>query len=550
MDDDGKTSNYHVKKLSETNYRTWSKQLDAILDEKDLLEVVLGTETEPVAPAGTANTAEGTSATITPTAEETEAYEAKLALFKKKVKKARAVIISTISDSVMTYVEDEKNPAEIWGILERKYKPKTRTTLLQAIKEFMNAKMEDGDDVEAHLQRVDRLKRRVEEQGEQVTDTVYNGVLLNSVSDSEVYATAVKVLEGDANLTPEIIINRLLEEKRKLGLDDAGKLKLAMLTNQSRGQNRTGTKKSQKTKNDKKSVNCDHCNKAGHTEDKCWTKHPHLKPSKTPKPSEPRVSMRATVSLGESKSSSDKWYIDSGASDHFSPFRDLFNDVETFSKPDVIETAEGTSVYGVGKGSIEIIVMIGDSPCPVILEDVIYAPKMSSNLISTTTLMDRGYEISMRPGDGVTILKDSKIIANTVREGKLYRLKTITYRANVARKAPTVKAVDIETLHRRLGHLGEDDIRKLAKMSTGIEIRPSTLKVCQACLEGKHHRHPVHTPAQHRATELLGRIHSDSSGQITPTSVGGAKYYQLYIDDASRWTTIVPLKGMAAKESL
>ena len=134
--DDEKTSNYHVKKLSETNYRTWSKQLDAILDEKDLLEIVLGTENEPAAPkivmtVGTAisTTTEGTMTTSS-TTEETEAYEAKLTLFKKKVKKARALIISTISDSVMTYVEDEKNPAAIWGILERKYKPKTRTTLL------------------------------------------------------------------------------------------------------------------------------------------------------------------------------------------------------------------------------------------------------------------------------------------------------------------------------------------------------------------------------------------------------------------------------------
>jgi len=152
--DDEKTSNYHIKKLNETNHQTWSKQLDAILDEKDLLEVVLGTEMEPVAPMG------GTDETTMtpPTGEEIRAYNAELALFRKKVKKAQAVIISTISDSIMTYIEDEKNPTTIWSILEWKYKPKTRTTLLQVMKEFMNAKMEDGDDVETHLQRVDQLK--------------------------------------------------------------------------------------------------------------------------------------------------------------------------------------------------------------------------------------------------------------------------------------------------------------------------------------------------------------------------------------------------------
>lgn len=50
---------------------------------------------------------------------------------------------------------------------------------------------------------------------QRVIDIVYNGILLNSVTDP--YAITVRVLEGDANLTPETIINCLLEEKRKLG---------------------------------------------------------------------------------------------------------------------------------------------------------------------------------------------------------------------------------------------------------------------------------------------------------------------------------------------
>ena len=79
------------------------------------------------------------------------------------------------------------------------------------MKEFMNIKMDDEDDVETYLQIVDRLKRRVEEQGEKITEMIYNSVLLNSMS--EAYAPAVRILEGDANLMPEIIINRLLEEK-------------------------------------------------------------------------------------------------------------------------------------------------------------------------------------------------------------------------------------------------------------------------------------------------------------------------------------------------
>ena len=38
---------YHIPKLTEENYRSWAQQLKWILDEKDLLDIVEGKETEP-----------------------------------------------------------------------------------------------------------------------------------------------------------------------------------------------------------------------------------------------------------------------------------------------------------------------------------------------------------------------------------------------------------------------------------------------------------------------------------------------------------------------
>ena len=96
-----------------------------------------------------------------------EGYDAKLEAWTKKAKKARKMIISTISPSVMTYVEGTRDPAEMWAILEGRYKPKTCVTLRQLQRQFNTMKMMDDDgDMEKHLQGVERLKRRIEEQGE------------------------------------------------------------------------------------------------------------------------------------------------------------------------------------------------------------------------------------------------------------------------------------------------------------------------------------------------------------------------------------------------
>src|SRR5213076_2894168 len=135
-DDDKKTgsSTYHIEKLNETNYRSWAQQLKWILDEKDLLEVA--TEPKPVPP-----TPEQIAASTTVQGE----YDTAIAAWTTKAKKARSIIGSSITSSVMIYIEGMDTPAEMWTALSDRYNPKTQTTLLQIIREFMTVKMGDDD---------------------------------------------------------------------------------------------------------------------------------------------------------------------------------------------------------------------------------------------------------------------------------------------------------------------------------------------------------------------------------------------------------------------
>jgi hypothetical protein len=77
---------------------------------------------------------------------------------------------------------------------------------------------------------------------------------------------------------------------------------------------------------------------------------------------------------------------------------------------------------------------------------------MQSNLLSTTVLYDLGYEISMKPGVGARILKDDDVIAETVREGKLFRLAIPEFES-MAMAARVTQAEDVTVWHRRLAHL-------------------------------------------------------------------------------------------------
>ena len=60
-----------------------------------------------------------------------------------------------------------------------------------------------------------------------------------------------------------------------------------------------------------------------------------------------------------------------------------------------------------------------DKTYEVILKEVIHAPDMDSNLISTTALLNKELEVSMHPVKDANILKNGEVIARTVPRGRL-----------------------------------------------------------------------------------------------------------------------------------
>src|SRR5271154_242143 len=103
------TKTYSIEKLNENNYRSWSQVVESHLDDQDLWELVQGTDVKPL--SLTAPTAPETTESRQQHAVAKEEYDTAMAAWSKKAKKARKLIISSISPSVMTYVEGTKDPA-------------------------------------------------------------------------------------------------------------------------------------------------------------------------------------------------------------------------------------------------------------------------------------------------------------------------------------------------------------------------------------------------------------------------------------------------------
>ena len=119
--------------------------------------------------------------------------------------------------------------------------------------------------------------------------------------------------------------------------------------------------------------------------------------------------------------------------------------------------------------------------------------------------------------------------------------------------AHAAPAADPNLWHRRLGHLGVDNLAKLTTMSTGIKCQPADIKsaanatVCEACALGKQHRQPFPPSTNPPAASPLELLHTDVCGPMPTESHGGNRYFMTAIDDKTdhSWTFFLRRKSDA-----
>lgn len=141
-------------------------------------------------------------------------------------------------------------------------------------------------------------------------------------------------------------------------------------------------------------------------------------------------------------------------------------------------------------------------------------------------------------------MQDQSEVAVSKLMGNLFIFSTNNlYEFALLSQISNVVKSDIETIHRRLGHLKVDNIIKLISMSTGIEMPNSISKFfCETCVLAKQAKNISKGPAI-RALLPEKRIHTDLVGSITLIGYDDSKYGLLLTNDALRTTTGVLLKN-------
>ena len=227
-------------------------------------------------------------------------------------------------------------------------------------------------------------------------------------------------------------------------------------------------------------------------------------------------------------SSSSKWVIDSGATDHMTGNPSLFSSYQSHNSSSNVTLADGSTSCVLGSGSI--------TPTPLIsLSSVLSLPQFAFNLISVSKLT-RALKccISFFPDHCLfQDLTTRQIIGKGHESGGLYILDTQVPR--------TIACSSISTPfeeHCRLGHPSLPLLKKLCPQFNKL----SSLD-CESCQFAKHHRLSSSPRVNKRASVPFELVHSDVWGPCSIMSKPGFKYFVTFVDDNSRVTWLYLMKN-------
>jgi len=231
--------------------------------------------------------------------------------------------------------------------------------------------------------------------------------------------------------------------------------------------------------------------------------------------------------------------IDSGCTDHFSPFKDDFAHLGNQVRHAIVANGQKVPMYGPGK----IIIQSKDERAePLVLSEVWYAPHAAHRLMSVPTLTSQGYRCTINDRESNIWDANERLVIQAKAlspDNNLhwFRSKRITPTEGSINSLAKENSYDL--WHHRLGHPSKNALRAAPSHVTGMPsvALPDTDTPCKGCALGKMHDRPYPASGK-RATRPLGLVHSDLVGPMPTESRFRACYVLTFIDDFSGFALV------------
>lgn len=227
----------------------------------------------------------------------------------------------------------------------------------------------------------------------------------------------------------------------------------------------------------------------------------------------------------------------SGASSHMFNDASLFATLQAIPPTRINVASKDGGVWATHRGSVKF--------GKLHLDNVLYSPQLTSNLVSIGRLCDAGYTTVLQLVNAYVVNHQQEVIMKLMRDLSsdwLWHPKLSETALHVYSLTHTLPKSSIASLwHLRLGHPHPDAIIKKLKTIGGQILNQSDFLECKACVCGKMVQSPS-TSSFTQAKHVLDVVHSDLMGPISPPTISGNHYILTFIDNCSRKNHIYLLK--------
>jgi len=243
--------------------------------------------------------------------------------------------------------------------------------------------------------------------------------------------------------------------------------------------------------------------------------------------------------------------LDSGCSQHTFATKEYFTDFKPFKRYEKGTTISGigdTVLRAIGTGTVVVRCHVLGSLLELTLTNVLYCPDLKANLISCSQLVEKVSNVHIIiKKKQCEIFKDDLITFTAHQKYGLYIVNTWSDRQEALRAfglgayGATNDAVT-QLWHRRLGHLGIENLKILQGMATGLDLKhlKSMECACEACLKSRKtdiaHRNSLAVDAQPYEV-----IYSDVEGPLT-TGFDQSLYFVTFTDACTKESEVYFIK--------
>ncbi|GJX16316.1 ribonuclease H-like domain-containing protein [Tanacetum coccineum] len=227
------------------------------------------------------------------------------------------------------------------------------------------------------------------------------------------------------------------------------------------------------------------------------------------------------------------WNMDTGASSHLADNTSILTSCSNSSIYPSVFVGNGHSIPVTHTGHS----FLHTSSKPLHLNHILVTPHIIKNLISVRQFT-RDNDVSVEfdaYGFSVKDYQTGRILLRCDSTGDLY---PVTQQPS-SQNPVVLLSFSSTTWHRRLGHPGDDVLRRLESGNLISCHKPKLPTLCHACQLGKHAKLPFYN-SKSLVDSVFEIIHSDIWTSPIP-SESGIKYYAIFLDHFSHFVWVYPL---------